>query len=352
MAAMLEHLDQPPGQGSVTRSGVYSLTSLTVPTWPAQGTSLSASKLSGREVPVGPEQISVCQTLLSVFSQNDAAFGAGSVLEPLRRFLATSVTDWLRAPAEPRFRRELCTATAQMAYLCAFAHFDSNLHPQAQQYYLASLSLAHEGGDRAGYAVGLRGLSVQAHALGHFQHADRLATQAVHLGIPHASPPQQAFLLGQLAVTRAVAGDLRASNHHLSAAEQRLESAHSAWAPVGAYHPASLALQHATVARGLHDHQRAVRELQLSLRYRPEGENRSRAITLAHLAEAQLSLGHLDLACHTWAEFLALYPQIASARADDLLKSQVASLRPHRRNRTAGSLLEQALYLRQLRYRS
>uniref|UniRef100_A0AAU2UY57 Transcriptional regulator n=1 Tax=Streptomyces sp. NBC_00003 TaxID=2903608 RepID=A0AAU2UY57_9ACTN len=345
--AMLKQLNQLAGPRSVPRGGIYTLAALNVPTWAARGDRLDASQHVGRRTAVGPEHIAVCRALLPLFAQNDAAFGGGGVRESLRRFLAVSVSEWLGAPAEPRFRRELCAVAAQMTYLCAFTHFDSNLHHQAQQYYLISLALAHEAGDRASYALGLRGLSVQAQALGHFRQADRLATQAVSLGIPHAEPHQQAFLLGQLALTRATSGDPKSSARHLSAAEQRLEVVSSTRAAVGAYHAASLSLHHAAVARGLRDHQRATRALQASLRHRPDGENRSRAITTAHLAEAQLGLGQLDRACYTWSHFLTHYPQISSARADDRLQTLMASLRPHQRNRTAAALLDQARHLKQ-----
>lgn len=342
---MLEGLDDPFGRRDLTLSGVYSLAALAVPTWapPSARPDPAARADLAR---VGPAQIDVCRALLPVFSRHDAAFGAGGVRHAMRHFLATSVAGWLRQPAEPRFRRELCTIAGQLAYLCGFAHFDSNLQPQAQQYYLTSLALAREAGDRAGYALGLRGLSVQAHALGHLAQADRLAAQAVGVGMAHTPASQQAFLLGQLAVTRAGLGDPKAAAQHLAAAERRLAQPAVSALPVGTYHPASLSLQHAAVATGLRDHRGAARALQTSLRHRPVGEARSRAISLADLAEAQLGLGGLDIACQTWSDFLTLYPQISSARVDDRLDSLLARLRPHRRNRAASTLLDRAAHLR------
>lgn len=342
---MLKNLNKPADRRSVTCGGIYTLAALTVPTWAAPASRRTPPR-AGAIQKIGPEHIAVCRNLLPLFSQSDETFGAGGVREPLRRFLAVSVAGWLETSAEPRFRRELCATAAQLTYLCAFTHFDSNMHYQAQQYYLASLVLAHEAGDRESYVLGLRGLSVQAHALGHFRQADRLATQAVGLGLPYVQPHQQAFLLGQLALTKAALGDPKLSARHLSAAEERLGASSATRAAVGTYHPASLALHHAAVARALRDHGRAVRELRTSLRHRPDGENRSRVITLAHLAEVQLGLGQVDLACGTWSEFLARCPQISSARVDDQLHTLIASLRPHQRNRAAAALLDQALHLR------
>ncbi|MFI6469977.1 hypothetical protein ACIBL5_06895 [Streptomyces sp. NPDC050516] len=341
---MLEHLNEPPGQGGHSLGAVYSLAGLALPTW-APRAERSVSTRTGDPV-VGPEQVAACQSLLPVFSRADACFGAGVMREALSRFLAISAAGWLRLPAEPRFRRGLCTVAGQMAYLCAFAHFDSNLHRRAQQYYLTSLALAHEAGDRAGYALGLRGLSVQAHALGHFPQADRLAAQAVSLGLPHTPSGQQAFFLGQLAVTRASLNDPKAAARHLTAAEHLLDGAASSTSPVGAYHPAALALHHAVVAGSLGDHRRAATSLQASLRHRPPTENRSRAITLAQLAEAQLNCGSLELACHTWAEFLTVHSQISSARVDGHLATLIARIRPYRHNRAAAALLDRAQQLR------
>ncbi|MDH6577753.1 hypothetical protein [Kitasatospora sp. MAP5-34] len=68
---------------------------------------------------------------------------------------------------------------------------------------------------------------------------------------------------------------------------------------VGAYHGASLAHQRSVVATHLGDLPGAVAALRDSLRHRPAQENRSRALTLARLAELQPASGSLEAACLT-----------------------------------------------------
>ncbi|MFE9768029.1 hypothetical protein ACFYPC_26510 [Streptomyces sp. NPDC005808] len=322
------------------RIGAYSLAALAIPNGPPAAGRAPLSALDA-SMPVGMEQAASAQQLLALFSRGDAAFGAGTVREPLRQYLSTTLLPWLRSDMKPGVRSELFTVAAQLTYLCAFTHFDMNHHVAAQRLYLMSVELAREAGDMVGQALALRGLSVQAHALGHFTEALDLAEQAVRIGVRHAPPHQQAFFYGQLAVAQAGRGDSR-SIRHLALAERCLERSSSRSSPVGAFHPGSLALQHAAVARSHGDHRAAARALETSLRHRPADERRSRALSLAELAETQLAVGHLERACGTWHEFLDTHLVIHSARADDRLRFLMAGLRPHAANPTAAGLLRRA----------
>jgi hypothetical protein len=326
--------------------GAYSLAALAIPHGPnalpgsPAGDRVPVSA-SGAPTTVGTPHVESARELLTLFSHGDAAFGAGAVREPLRQYLSTTVLPWLMCDMKPGVRRELFTVAAQLTYLCAFTHFDMNHHAAAQRLYLTSVELAREAGDMVGYALGLRGLSVQAHALGHFTEALRLAEQAVGAGVRHAPPHQQAFFHGQLAVVQAGLGDTRAIRH-LTTAERCLEKASSTASPVGAFHSGSLALQHAAVARSRGDHRATAQALHVSLRHRPAAERRSRALSLAELAETQLAVGHVEQACRTWHEFLDVHRQIHSARAEDRLRLLTAGLRPYTANPAAAALLERA----------
>jgi tetratricopeptide (TPR) repeat protein len=280
-----------------------------------------------------------------VFSRSDIVFGAGPVREPLRQYLSTTLLPWLRSDLRPAVRRDLFTVAAQLTYLCAFAHFDMNHHAAAQRLYLTSAELAREAGDTIGYALALRGLSVQAHELGHLAEADHLAEHAVRTGARHAPPHQQAFFLGQLAVTQAGRGDRR-HTRHLMAAERCLQRSADGASAVGAFHSGSLAFQRAAVAKSQGDHRTAARALAVSLRHRPADERRSRALGLAELAETQLASGHLEQACRTWHEFLDILPNIRSARAYDRLRALIAALRPNATNPAAAALLGRAREMR------
>ncbi|MDN3029280.1 hypothetical protein [Streptomyces sp. S.PB5] len=346
--AHLDHLLSLSDRRTAALLGAYSLGALVVPHWPPAARRHSLPRSGTGRSAIGMAHVDAARELLAVLARGDAILGAGAIRRPLRQYLATSLLPWLKADVRPAVRRELFTVAARLTYLYAFAHFDTNRQAEAQHFYLTSAALAREAGDRVGYALALRGLSVQAHALRHHTDAHRLAEQAVHVGIRHTPPHQQAFLLGQLAVTGA-ASMHRGHTRHLILAERCLEASSNGTSPVGSFHPGSLALQHAAVAGAQGRHQDAAEALGRSLRHRPAEERRSHAISLAELAETQLTIGHLDRACHTWHAFLDVHPRISSARADDRLRVLTARVRPHGANQAAALLLERVREMRKNR---
>jgi len=99
--------------------------------------------------------------------------------------------------------------------------------------------------------------------------------------------------------------------------------------PIGCCHAASLAHQQAAVRAKLGDRGGAIQALTVSVRHRPARERRSRAITLARLAELQLDEGDLEAACGTWQRFLQDYPHLRSRRVSRAFATMRACLRPH-----------------------
>lgn len=336
----LVHTLHTTGRRDPARVGGYSLAALQSVQW-QHGAEPHPTGPSSPDTSIGLDHVRSVRELLDVLAACDAAFGAGMIGPALRSYLSTTLIRWLRSDTTPGVRRELFTVAAQLTYLYAFTCFDMNQHPAAQHFYLVSAKLAREAGDRIGYALALRGLSVQAYTLSHHREALQLAEQALHVSARHTPSPQRAFLLGQLAVTQAAVGD-RGYVRHLLAAEHCLEKASNRTTSLGTYHLAALAFQHATAAQHLGDLPEAVNQLANSLQHRPDTERRSHTICLAKLAETHLQLGHLDQACHTWHTFLDLYPTIHSARADDRLHTLIAQLRPHTTNHTAAAVLSRA----------
>ncbi|GAA2135789.1 Tat pathway signal protein [Kitasatospora kazusensis] len=274
-----------------------------------------------------------------VFSRADHLSGAGRVRPALTRYLSTTVSAWLRAGAPPAVRRDLLAAAAPLVYLCGFAHFDDGLHGHAQRYYRLAASLADEAGDRVGRAVALRALSVQAHQLRYRRRAYQLAEAAVSEG-RYAEPRTRAFLYGQLAVAQASLGERQDALRHLGTAADELGRGAGRPQPlIGAYHEASLAHQRAVVVGHLGDLPGAVAALRESLRHRSAQENRSRALTLARLAELQLASGAVDAACLTWRQFLLCQGQLSSHRADRALVLMRAHTAPHRTHPAVRALL-------------
>lgn len=270
--------------------------------------------------------------MVGLFSDLDFAFGGGHARLELARYLAVTVAPWLRATATPAVRRDLLRAASQLTYLCGFMYFDDELHGAAQHYYLTNLRLTAETGDPIGYAVTLRALSGQARLLGHHREAVHLAEAAVDAAADTAGPQTAAFLFGQLAVAHASDGNGREAVRHLLTAERFLDRARDAPEPIGGCHAASLAHQQAAVRAKLGDRPGAIQALTLSVRNRPASERRSRAITLARLAELQLDNGDLEAACGTWLRFLQDYPHLRSRRVNRALHSMRTRLRPHKDN--------------------
>lgn len=312
---------------------VYSLAALSVPAWdehPALYRADDNTSTGGGTV--GRTEVTSAGLMLQLFSDADATFGGGHVRPALSMYLGSTIAPWLRDEVSPAVRRELFSVAARLAYLLGFTCFDDNLNGTAEQHFLTSLRLAAEAGDQVCYAAGLRQLSVQAQALGHVQSAVHLAEAAVRTAKQATAPGVHAFLVGQLAVTTAAGGARRTALAHLAKAESELERAHSGAMPVVAYHPASLAHQHAFVAASLGDRAEATSALTRSAKHRPAGERRSHAITMARLAEFHWVDGHLEDACRAWHRFLDVYPPLQSRRADTALANLWTLTRAHERS--------------------
>ncbi|WP_030712724.1 hypothetical protein [Streptomyces sp. NRRL F-2580] len=287
---------------------------------------------------IGQHHVEAAEAVLPVFRNADMMFGSGLARPALTRYLATTVAPWLRADAAPAVRHRLLGCAARLAYTAGFLCFDGNQHGVAQAYYRAGLRLGQEAGDPRCWAPVLRAMSVQAHHLGHRKQAWELAEAAAR-EVGRLPTLQAAFVTGQLAVAEAGCGDRRAAVARLGEAERLLERSAGQRAAIGDYHHAALAHQQAEALAALGDARGAIIALGTSLRHRPPGERRARAITLARLAELHLNQGHLERACATWHEMLDAVPQLDSARVDDAVGRLRGRLQPVGGNRTARALL-------------
>ncbi|MEU9147801.1 hypothetical protein [Streptomyces sp. NPDC048349] len=308
------------------------------PGWPPPGGAGAPARLSGR---IGADHVDAAEAVLPVFRNADMMFGSGLARPALTRYLATTVAPWLRAGAAPAVRHRLLGCAARLAYTAGFLCFDGNQQGMAQAYYRAGLRLGQEAGDPGCWAPVLRSMSVQAHYLGHRKQAWELAGAAAREA-GRLPALQAAFVTGQLAVAEAACGDRRAALTHLAEAERLLERSDGQRAAIGDYHHAALAHQQAEALAALGDVRGAIAALGTSLRRRPPGERRARAVTLARLAELHLHQGHVERACATWHEMLDAVPQLDSARVDEALRRLRGRLQPVGGNRTARALLARA----------
>jgi hypothetical protein len=316
----------------------------------APGLAPWADAAGAQKLEAGP--VATAEQMARVFSDADDAFGGGHARAELSSYLAFDIVPRLRAAGTPALRRRLFSAATQLVYLAAFMCFDDECHGLAQRYYRTALELTVENTDPAGYAVTLRGMSVQARALGHHQHAVHLAESAARIGRGIMSPGRQAFLLGQVAVAAAAAGNRHHALTMISTAERRLEAACSpataspaaggSPGAMGRYHPAALAHTEAAVRGLLGDRKGAITALTEAVRYRPPAERRSRALIHARLAEFHLEAGHLDQAVAMWHAFLDDYPFLTSGRATSAVRVLRSRLHPQRANPAVRQLLARA----------
>ncbi|MFD9367499.1 hypothetical protein ACFWA6_07285 [Streptomyces sp. NPDC060020] len=305
------------------------------PGWPPPDPPAAPARPAGR---IGQHHVDAAEAVLPVFRNADMMFGSGLARPALTRYLATTVAPWLRADAAPAVRHRLLGCAARLAYTAGFLCFDGNQHGVAQAYYRAGLRLGQEAGDPQCWAPVLRAMSVQAHHLGHRKQAWELAEAAAREA-GRLPTLQAAFVTGQLAVAEAGCGDRRAAVARLGEAERLLERSAGQRAAIGDYHHAALAHQQAEALAALGDARGAITALGTSLRHRPPGERRARAVTLARLAELHLNQGHLERACATWHEMLDAVPQLDSARVDDAVGRLRGRLQTVGGNRTARALL-------------
>lgn len=339
VAELLARLGSPHRR-DLLRYSVYRLGLLSAAGLDEATLAPSAHRDGGR---VGRAEVEAAARALQLFSDAEGALGAGMVRPSLADYLAHTVSPWLRAGSpNGEVHRQLLSVSADLAYLCGFLCFDDELHGNAQHYYRAALRLAAEAGDVLRHAITLRAMSVQARSLGHHREALHLAETAIETGGPKASPRTRAFLLGQVAVAAAATGDRRHATARLRATERALAGAAGAAGVIGAYHRGSLAHQRAVVAACLGDKTRAIGELRESVKQRPPGEYRSRALILARLAELLLDHGHVDEAVATWHRFLDIYPAVRSGRADSAMAVLRARTRSHQNIPAAKALSRRA----------
>lgn len=335
---------QETGQG-----GVYSLADVAgVHAWPADDLFQPPFR-EARGPRLEPEHVVAAQQMAQVFKGADSVFGGGYARAALARYLAYDIAPRLCAPARRETRRRMLSVATELAYLCGFMCFDDEQNALAQRYYIAALKLSIENEDPLAYAVTLRAMSVQARALGHVREALYLAEAAVasvrDCG-SEVSDLRRAAFYGPLAVAAAAQGDREAALAALSCAERLVGGAAAAEVgeprQLGRYHAASHAYQEAAVRALFGDRSGAIRNLSESVRRRSADERRSRAITLAGLAELHLDQGHLDesiAACHA---FIDDYPQLRSSRAQTALNHLTARLRAHAGHHSARQLLVRA----------
>ncbi|MER7408718.1 hypothetical protein [Streptomyces cacaoi] len=296
-----------------------------------------------REAP-GPGAIS---DMAGVFFQQRERYGGTQGRTALVAYLADYAVPVLTRAASASQRRGLSRELARATHVLAMMCEDSNLHGLAQRYHGVGLDLARNADDDALTATVLRALSVQASRLGHDRRALTLAHEAMRAAHHCELSPVRAFVLAQRAVAHAGAGLRREAVDDLSAAERELgASTPDAGHYFGWYPPAALRFQEGQALLALGDKRAGIRALEASVSTRAPEQRRARVLTRARLAQARLSLGHVEDGCHDYGLFLDEVSHLSCRRATSTLTTLHAALFPFHRYRPARSLLARSAHVR------
>ena len=312
--ATLARTDADPSGHATLRHRLYRLSALDIPDWPT-AQHAHATITSGR-ARIDRRALEMAWHMLKVFAMADHRFGSGHARPALVAYLAHDITAWLLASAPDSVRHELLGLAADLTYLAGFRCFDSHEHGLAQSYYRTALALAVHAGDPTRYAIILRGLSQQAHYLGHHHHALALITNALAAAAAGRTLPHTAaFLHTHAALCHATLGHHHTAAHHQHQAEHHLAQTIDPAPIVGSCPAAEVAYYTARIliTRGNLTAARAA--LQTAVHTYPPHYHRSRALALALLTGLDLRSGHLTHARGTWQRLQDDYRHLNSARA-------------------------------------
>ncbi|OEV09118.1 hypothetical protein [Streptomyces nanshensis] len=298
-----------------------------------------------------PDEVASVREHARFFAQQADRHGGGHIRTPLAACLAGLVRR-LREGGEGPYHPQLVAGAARLSYLLGRVYADEQRHGLAQRAFVTAAQLAAEGEDPEGVALVQRALSSQAYQLGHRRQSLALAQAACETAPTDAAPSTRSFLFAGLAVARAAEGErdpalaaLRRAEYELARAPADLTTGPETpdgGEPVGSYQDAALHYQASQVRAALGDQDGAVRELRASLRSRPAGERRSRALSQAELAELLLSRGRLAEACSAWQTFLGDSALVRSGRVRRARDRMPRLLRPYVHERCAQGLLTRA----------
>lgn len=298
-----------------------------------------------------PDEVASVREHARFFAQQADRHGGGHIRTPLAACLAGLVRR-LRTGGEGPYHPQLVAGAARLSFLLARVYADEQRHGLAQRAFGTAAQLAAEGDDPECVALVQRALSSQAYQLGHRRQSLALAESACQAAPADAAPSARSFLFAGLAVARAAEGErdpalaaLRRAEHELARAPADLTTGPESpdgGEPVGAYQDAALHYQASQVRAALGDRDGAVAELRASLRSRPAGERRSRALSEAELAELLLSRGRLEEACSAWETFLDDWALVRSGRVRRARDRMPRLLRPYVHERSVQGLLTRA----------
>jgi tetratricopeptide (TPR) repeat protein len=286
---------------------------------------------------IGASQVASVRSMTERIADILDEFGAGHARPMAAAFLVNTVGPWLRAQASEPVKRDMLAAASDLTYLTGWMAMYEKAHGLGQTYYAKALKLADEASDHVTYCRTLRGMSLQASNLRHGRMALELADSAAEAA-PSAGPRLVAFLRGQQAHAASMVGDQHQAHTRLREAETALSKADNRRDAIGGYDRTAWLFHVSHVLMEEGDLQGSIKALQQSIRFQPAQERQGRVHAYAVLAQRQLSYGHVDAACESWARFLDEYEHVSSVRGDDHFATMRKALAPYARTRAVREL--------------
>lgn len=345
----LHRLCSAPGP---RRRTIAAITGIDLLTAARTGVEHTPRPLSGlpRGEKVLPPTMTIIENHIADLRRLDDLTGGGTISQRYVTGQLAIALDLLgHAHCERAVATRLLHATADLARIAGWMHYDAHAHGTAQRYLLLALRLARAGNDTAAQANILGMLAYQAAHTDSPAAAVELAEAAV--AAAHRHPPAvRARAHGRLATAHAAAGNLDAYRHAAERSRTLLE--HGSGAPGDALYyfgPRQLDAETGQALVTLAHHHRArpelLKEATVHLRSLAEAPSdtpfqRSALLHGCYLAEAHLRTGNLEPAARTIHTALDRLPHVQSTRCRSRLAALRAPLIRRRRDHDAAQALE------------
>ena len=255
----------------------------------------------------------------------------------------------LKAGYPLRTGRDLFAATAELTLCAAWMAYDSGWHSLARRYFIQSLSLARQAGERELGASVLSALSHQANLVGDLTIARDLARAARHAARKSPSRTLNAQFASMEARAHASIGDREESRRALAEAQELFAARDSTEDPpwIAYFDEAELTAEAAHCQLALRDFASATASLET---FSPDSDYaRSNAFAGIIYTESLIGAGQMEQAAAIGSEVLASCRSLSSARIDVYLARLEQRMEPFVDSKPLSGLIDQLRLVKEAR---
>ncbi|MFB7273252.1 sporulation protein [Streptomyces sp. NPDC056244] len=311
--------------------------------WLVQPAAAATAPPSGRRI--GPAEVTELWDVVRDVQRWDSKYGGGSWrARQATEALALRAVPLLDGTCTDTVRRRLCTATAELARVAAWAAVDAGHHEAAQRHFIQALSIARAGGDIEMGCYVLSTMSLQTVLRGYPSEAIDMAQGAYQRAKGRAAPRVLAFARLMEARAHASARDARAASSALTAAETLLSQTRTGTEP-----PWIANVTHARLAADATEMWRDLRNPKAALAWHaqadtmsPDRFTRSVGLRLTAAAIAHLQTRNLDQGLAAGHQAIDLLARVQSARARDYIRSVTTALAPWQKETRTADFIHRA----------